>query len=49
MDLSIIIVNWNTGNLLYNCVKSINENMSDNNYEIIITDNDSRDNSCNNI
>lgn len=49
MNLSIIIVNWNTGELLYNCVKSINENMTDSNYEIIITDNDSKDNSCSNI
>lgn len=49
MDLSIIIVNWNTGDLLYNCIKSINENMSNYEYEIIITDNDSKDKSCDKI
>lgn len=49
MDISIIIVNWNTGKLLYNCVKSIVENTRSVNYEIIIVDNNSMDNSCENI
>lgn len=49
MDISIIIVNWNTGDLLYNCVKSIVEETLETKYEIIIVDNDSKDNSCNNI
>lgn len=49
MDISIIIVNWNTGNLLYNCVKSIVEETNNVNYEIIIVDNNSSDNSCDKI
>lgn len=49
MDISIIIVNWNTGDLLYNCVKSIVEETLDVKYEIIIVDNNSKDNSCANI
>lgn len=49
MDISIIIVNWNTGDLLYNCVKSIVEETKGVEYEIIIVDNNSKDNSCDNI
>lgn len=49
MDISIIIVNWNTGKLLYNCVKSIVENTIGVKYEIIIVDNNSQDDSCNKI
>lgn len=49
MDISIIIVNWNTGSLLYNCVKSIVEETKGLKYEIIIVDNNSKDNSCDNI
>lgn len=53
MDISIIIVNYNSGDFLYNCIKSIQENINNNiNYEIIVVDNNSTDNSldiCNNI
>lgn len=45
MDLSIIIVNWNSGKLVYECIKSINENTKSIKYEIIIVDNDSADKS----
>lgn len=49
MDISIVIVNWNTGELLYNCVESIVKNNKTINYEIIIVDNNSSDRSCDNI
>jgi len=46
LELSIIIVNWNTGDLLNNCISSIldkiNKNLS---YEIIVVDNNSTDES----
>lgn len=45
MDISIIIVNYNSRNLLYNCVKSIVDSMSFIDYEIIVVDNGSTDNS----
>lgn len=46
MDLTISIVNYNTKNLVKQCVKNIiNSNISLD-YEIIITDNNSSDNSC---
>ncbi|WP_300380841.1 glycosyltransferase family 2 protein [Clostridium sp.] len=47
IDLSIIIVNWNTGDLLENCIKSIIRNTHNLRCEIIICDNDSKDNSAN--
>ncbi|HBM81373.1 MAG TPA: hypothetical protein DD426_11170, partial [Clostridiaceae bacterium] len=46
MDLSIIIVNWNTSTLLNNCISSIKEETKNIDYEIIINDNNSSDNSC---
>lgn len=49
MDISIVIVNWNTGELLHKCVESIVNNTKGINYEIIIVDNNSSDNSCSNI
>jgi GT2 family glycosyltransferase len=45
MDLSIIIVNWNSGKLVYECIKSINDNTKSINYEIIVVDNNSADKS----
>ncbi len=45
VDLSIIIVNWNTGNLLDRCLTSILQHTSGINYEIIVFDNNSGDNS----
>ena len=45
MDISIIIVNYHSRNLLYNCVKSILSNISNIEYEIIVVDNNSSDNS----
>lgn len=45
MDVSIIIVNYNSRNLLFNCVKSILNNISDIEFEIIVVDNNSSDES----
>ena len=45
MDISIIIVNWNTRDLLQNCLESIFKTVHDINYEIIVVDNASRDGS----
>lgn len=42
MDVSIIIVNYNTKNLLLDCVKSILEKTIGINYEIIVVDNNSK-------
>lgn len=45
MDISIIIVNWNTRDLLQNCLESIYKTISDISYEIIVVDNASHDGS----
>lgn len=46
MDISIIIVNWNTRELLGNCLKSIQETVHDLSHEIIVVDNASGDGSA---
>ncbi len=45
MDLSIIIVNWNTGKLLVECVRSIHKFTTGRSFEIIVVDNASSDDS----
>jgi len=45
MDLSIIIVNWNTSDLLRQCLNSIYGNSPLDAFEIIVVDNGSRDGS----
>jgi GT2 family glycosyltransferase len=45
MDISIIIVNYNTRDLLRNCLKSIFDTVLDISYEIIVVDNASSDGS----
>jgi GT2 family glycosyltransferase len=45
LDLSIIIVNWNTKNYLRNCIQSISDFAGEVEYEIIVVDNDSSDGS----
>ncbi len=42
VDVSIIIVNFNTCKLVRNCIQSIREKTADITYEIIVVDNDSR-------
>lgn len=46
MDVSIIIVNYNTCDLLKQCIQSIISNTREVVYEIIVIDNDSHDESC---
>lgn len=48
-DLSIVIVTWNSGNEIGNCLRSVIENTADLNYEIVIVDNDSKDNTVKKI
>ena len=48
-DLSIIIVNWNTKQLLLDCLGSIFKNTKDLNYEIIVVDNGSTDSSVDSV
>ena len=45
MDISIIIVNWNTRHLLESCLESILKTVHEVSYEIIVVDNASRDGS----
>ncbi len=48
--ISIVIVNWNSGSQLYNCINSIDNTKKDNlKLEIIIVDNGSCDNSLDKI
>ena len=49
IDLSIIIVSWNTSQITCNCIQSIYDNKSRKNIEIIVIDNASIDNSVENI
>ncbi|MGD8501698.1 MAG: glycosyltransferase family 2 protein, partial [Phycisphaerales bacterium] len=45
MDVSVIIVNWNTEGLLRGCLASIYERAGDVDYEVIVVDNASTDGS----
>lgn len=45
IDLSIVILNYNTRQLTYDCIESILENTADVNFEIILIDNNSTDGS----
>ena len=45
VDVSIIIVNYNTGRLLLNCIRSIKEKTHGLSYEIVVVDNASSDRS----
>lgn len=45
-SISIILVNYNTATLTCNCIKSIYDKVNDIDYEIIVVDNASQDDSC---
>lgn len=45
MKLSIVIVNFNTGDLLTNCLKSIKQSGLEFDYEVVVVDNNSQDES----
>jgi GT2 family glycosyltransferase len=46
MDISVIIVNWNTGDLLQSCLETVFKTIRDISYEIIVVDNASKDGSA---
>ena len=46
MDLSIVIVNWNTKELLRDCLHSVSAATGALNVEVLVVDNASQDNSC---
>ncbi|MHC4436555.1 MAG: glycosyltransferase family 2 protein [Planctomycetota bacterium] len=46
MDVSVVIVNWNTKELLQDCLSSVYEHAGDIDYEIIVIDNASTDGSA---
>lgn len=46
MDFSIVIVNWNTGHLLMDCLESIYRQSNPARFEVIVVDNASSDDSC---
>ncbi len=48
-DLSVIIVNWNAGDFIINCIKSIYDNTKNITFEVIVVDNNSSDSSCEHI
>ena len=49
IDVSIILVNYNTYNLVLECIESIEKFTTKNSYEIIVVDNNSPDRSIENL
>lgn len=49
VDVSIVIVSYNTRDMILNCIKSIIEHTDSVKYEIIVVDNDSKDDTLNGI
>lgn len=45
MDISVIIVNWNTRDMLINCIRSVYKTVNSHSYEIWVVDNGSTDGS----
>jgi GT2 family glycosyltransferase len=48
-ELSIILVNWNCGEVILNCIESLINTIKKHSYEIIVVDNDSKDGSIKQI
>ncbi len=46
MDLSVVIVNWNTRDLLYDCLNSLEDACSSLSFEVLVVDNHSSDGSA---
>jgi len=46
IDVSIVVVSWNTKEILYNCLKSIKKYTKGISYEIVVVDNNSLDGTC---
>ena len=46
MDVSIVIVSWNTKDILRNCLRSVYENTLEISFEVIVVDNASSDSSA---
>ena len=46
IDVSIVVVSWNTEEILYNCLKSIKKYTKGISYEIVVVDNNSLDGTC---
>ena len=49
MDLSIAVINWNTSDLLVDCLRSVVEQGQDLEYELTVVDNGSTDADVRNI
>ena len=49
LDLTIIIVSFNTKDILLDCLASVYEKTEDITFEIIVVDNDSRDGTCDSV
>ena len=45
IDLSIILINWNGGQIIIDCIESLIKTIHKTTYEIIVVDNDSKDGS----
>ena len=45
MDISVIIVNWNTRDMLRDCLRSVYEQTQQVSFEVVVIDNASQDGS----